>query len=666
MRTLHELLASTHRKWETACGNYALITYNLSNLRSVLLIVLAEVEVPSTLLQHLDRDFSRLEKLLSSCNDVVNSLDKVISKYNALSRSPERNWERLRQDNTNIDELNTKLISQSLVLYTYLDTLGIRALGAREDRVLRNIIKKVDKMAWEMRVGRRERSTMAWSENGSREDWRQFCQELTVDGFSNETLERFYEPLCIYLRKMNDAGLLEESVYKENREGFSRNRSYQRRADDDINQESKFYAQPTVQSDVSDNEEEIQRTVEPKKYSAAKSVVRHTAIVQCPYEKVEKDDLELRKGEQVTVIDMANKSWWMGRNSRGEAGLFPSDCVKLVEGGAATPAKSTEARSEEERDRQHNSTATEREGSSIPLRSTRPFKFDLSEWWGSQGDFYTVKWNKTQQSITYEALPISELYPVKSDPWLPEGWDWWLDPQNRIIYIDLCPAQGHKRCFWKPPIREIFPEARPPPGWLRIETLFGRVAWLHVQSGRRSYRYPTYNVSALFHNSMLDAPRNEEQLELEDKNIACQVSQTVWNNGLSKEVRALLGYSQELQQSDWISSGMLVATGDVLARHRNKWLEHASAPAESRHLWHTLPLCAGGQPEDGSKSKSPEYCWRSKHLDTRCQGKHVDKETLKAHKLPWHHVDVSHVTNDAPYIRLQFAFANSNCRARTT
>ena len=66
------------------------------------------------------------------------------------------------------------------------------------------------------------------------------------------------------------------------------------------------------------------------------------ALVQYDYEKAEDNELELREGEYVTDIDMVDEDWWMGRNSRGETGLFPANYVELVEeehgGAGAAPA----------------------------------------------------------------------------------------------------------------------------------------------------------------------------------------------------------------------------------------------------------------------------------------------------------------------------------------
>ena len=79
------------------------------------------------------------------------------------------------------------------------------------------------------------------------------------------------------------------------------------------------------------------------------------AVAQYDYERVEDNELELQEGELVTDIDMVDEDWWMGTNSRGEQGLFPSNYVELVEdggdhdaGAGAPPPLPTHPAAEEE------------------------------------------------------------------------------------------------------------------------------------------------------------------------------------------------------------------------------------------------------------------------------------------------------------------------------
>lgn len=66
------------------------------------------------------------------------------------------------------------------------------------------------------------------------------------------------------------------------------------------------------------------------------------AVIQYDYEKAEDNEIELVEGEFVTNIDMVDDDWWMGTNSKGESGLFPSNYVELIgdedDGSFAAPA----------------------------------------------------------------------------------------------------------------------------------------------------------------------------------------------------------------------------------------------------------------------------------------------------------------------------------------
>jgi len=67
------------------------------------------------------------------------------------------------------------------------------------------------------------------------------------------------------------------------------------------------------------------------------------AVVQYDYEKAEDNEIELREGEYVTNIEMVDDDWWMGTNSQGESGLFPSNYVELVDEDAGAAAAAAAA-----------------------------------------------------------------------------------------------------------------------------------------------------------------------------------------------------------------------------------------------------------------------------------------------------------------------------------
>jgi drebrin-like protein len=75
---------------------------------------------------------------------------------------------------------------------------------------------------------------------------------------------------------------------------------------------------------------------EPEQVTAAQSSQGgHKAIVQYDYEKAEDNEIELLEGQYVTDIDMVDEDWWLGTNSQGQRGLFPSNYVELTKDASA-------------------------------------------------------------------------------------------------------------------------------------------------------------------------------------------------------------------------------------------------------------------------------------------------------------------------------------------
>jgi hypothetical protein len=76
-----------------------------------------------------------------------------------------------------------------------------------------------------------------------------------------------------------------------------------------------------------------QQNFEPEQIAAG-SAGQHgkRALIQYDYEKAEDNEIELVEGQYVTNIEMVDDDWWMGTNSKGEVGLFPSNYVELVDG----------------------------------------------------------------------------------------------------------------------------------------------------------------------------------------------------------------------------------------------------------------------------------------------------------------------------------------------
>lgn len=106
------------------------------------------------------------------------------------------------------------------------------------------------------------------------------------------------------------------------------------------------------------------------------------ALVQYDYEKAEDNEVGLREGEYVTNIEMVDDDWWMGQNSRGEIGLFPSNYVELTDGegdggGPASHQAEPEPEPEPESEPVHHTIgATE---ASLGATATALYEYEAAE-----------------------------------------------------------------------------------------------------------------------------------------------------------------------------------------------------------------------------------------------------------------------------------------------
>jgi len=63
--------------------------------------------------------------------------------------------------------------------------------------------------------------------------------------------------------------------------------------------------------------------------------------------------------------------------------------------------------------------------------------------------------------------------------------------KNSHIFIDRLASRDERREFLRPPIKEVASSALLPPGWRRVENVFGRIHYEHLASGLGMYRHPS-------------------------------------------------------------------------------------------------------------------------------------------------------------------------------
>ena len=260
--SLVQLTTRTYQGWKRACGEYADITHDLSSLNIILSRVAFEVKSPTSLLLHHDHDLSRLREIATNCRGVVDQLATIVSKYDGIVLSRRNNWERIRFGQKNLDGIRDKLTLQITALGTYLDILGVSAIGRMDNKLdglteMRNVI---DGLAAEIRAGRREGSVMTTYEDDEKEVWRQFRREMISEGFSSENFKKVRSHIRKYVKRMTEAGLLDEDVPKESEDDDRGPEDLtvtglQEELPANFHQETELpnvYLQPTVATDHSD------------------------------------------------------------------------------------------------------------------------------------------------------------------------------------------------------------------------------------------------------------------------------------------------------------------------------------------------------------------------------------------------------------------------------
>ncbi|WWD21143.1 hypothetical protein CI109_105624 [Kwoniella shandongensis] len=82
-----------------------------------------------------------------------------------------------------------------------------------------------------------------------------------------------------------------------------------------------------------------------------------TATVQYDFDADGDDELTVKDGEIVTVLDKENDEWWLVKNSRGKEGVVPAAYVQLNDGSAPAAQSEEAPDSDDEREREAEAAA---------------------------------------------------------------------------------------------------------------------------------------------------------------------------------------------------------------------------------------------------------------------------------------------------------------------
>ncbi|MCJ1462733.1 hypothetical protein MMC07_001336 [Pseudocyphellaria aurata] len=176
---------------------------NLSQEVSSLHLVLKEVEETFSDSALSASQQSRLESVGDGCRVILEDLQCSLDKYNSLGTKSKRTWDRIGWGSNDIAELRLRLISNTVMLTTLVNTSQI------------NVQKKLDVFKQEYRDGKREGSMMSAQTVDSlsadeRQAWRAIRKELEDIGISVEAFDANKDFIVNWFKTAISTGAFEE------------------------------------------------------------------------------------------------------------------------------------------------------------------------------------------------------------------------------------------------------------------------------------------------------------------------------------------------------------------------------------------------------------------------------------------------------------------------
>ena len=218
--SLTTLTARAYNNWKNACGEYAAITGELQSLSITLRKVESEAQSTDSLLSGNGGDHTELATIADNCKVVVVELNRIVTKFKSLGSSRSKNWHRIQLAHTHHRNLRTRLTTNTQILSTYLNTIGIVTLARvekhtqqvpeiaetvkRVERELQDMTRAIDQRAAEVRAGRREASILSTYSNDDKDVWKQFRRDLISAGFKSARVHKYSGQLQSYLKTLQE------------------------------------------------------------------------------------------------------------------------------------------------------------------------------------------------------------------------------------------------------------------------------------------------------------------------------------------------------------------------------------------------------------------------------------------------------------------------------
>lgn len=222
---LVQLAYRTVQNSRKACGEHDELTRETSSLHTILRRVQQEVAKTESPINRPGDSYGKgLASILSGCSKVLNVMDKILKKYNALNdqeKSIQKLWQKIKFGNGEIidmEHLRSRITYHVSALSLFLNMVSVGSIGRIEKQMddaggeLREIRLAVHSItAHLMNVADKEGSVLTAYANDDKAVWREFRRELISDGFSSSVLRRHKNTIKEYVKELGSRGFLDET-----------------------------------------------------------------------------------------------------------------------------------------------------------------------------------------------------------------------------------------------------------------------------------------------------------------------------------------------------------------------------------------------------------------------------------------------------------------------
>lgn len=231
--SIGDVITVTALAWKTvqnarkACGEYDELTREVLSLHIVLRRLEQEVEKPENPINDVKSGDTYKEELgdvFDGCKRILNILDQVLTKYNALSeqeRSGRKLWQQIRSGNgkmTDLAEMRGKLTYYTSAMSLFLNMVSVGTIGRVERQMnnaggdLEEIKVAVNSITAQLmsKSTRHEGSILTAYAGDDRAVWKEFRRELLEDGFSSSVIRKHKGLIKAYIEELGSRGLLDE------------------------------------------------------------------------------------------------------------------------------------------------------------------------------------------------------------------------------------------------------------------------------------------------------------------------------------------------------------------------------------------------------------------------------------------------------------------------